>query len=115
MHEQDNPLKTVELSTEQNYNMIDGLLAIPQVELYGGHDASTLAGAISWNVKGHSCSEIASSLGSRYNVAVASGAQGALLAIQPLNITGVVRTSVHYFTSKEDIDALLSGLKDMLK
>ena len=26
MHEQDNPLKTVELSIEQNYNMIDGLL-----------------------------------------------------------------------------------------
>ncbi len=26
MHEQDNPLKTVELSTEQSYNMIDGLL-----------------------------------------------------------------------------------------
>ena len=26
MHEQDNPLKTVELSTEQNYNMIDGVL-----------------------------------------------------------------------------------------
>ena len=26
MHEQDNPLKTVELSTEQNYNMIDGIL-----------------------------------------------------------------------------------------
>ena len=26
MYEQDNPLKTVELSNEQNYNMIDGLL-----------------------------------------------------------------------------------------
>ena len=26
MYEQDNLLKTVELSTEQNYNMIDGLL-----------------------------------------------------------------------------------------
>lgn len=26
MYEQDNPLKTAELSTEQNYNMIDGLL-----------------------------------------------------------------------------------------
>ena len=26
MYEQDNPLNTVELSTEQNYNMIDGLL-----------------------------------------------------------------------------------------
>ena len=30
MYEQDNPLKTVELSTKQNYNMIDGLLpALP--------------------------------------------------------------------------------------
>ena len=27
MHEQENPLKTVELSTEQNYNMIDELLS----------------------------------------------------------------------------------------
>ena len=26
MYEQDTPLKTVELSNEQNYNMIDGLL-----------------------------------------------------------------------------------------
>ena len=26
MHEQDTPLKTVELSTEQNYNLIDGQL-----------------------------------------------------------------------------------------
>ena len=26
MYEQDNPMKTVELSTEQNYNVIDGLL-----------------------------------------------------------------------------------------
>lgn len=101
-------------NSEMTQYMIDGLLAIPQVELYGGKDASMLAGAISWNVKGHSCSEIASRLGNEYNVAVASGAQGALLAIQPLNITGVVRTSVHYFTSKEDIDALLNGLKDML-
>lgn len=30
MHEQDNPLKTVELSTEQNYNMIDGPALPPQ-------------------------------------------------------------------------------------
>ena len=42
MYEQDNPLKTVELSTEQNYNMIDGLLnnaptlppQLPEKELY---------------------------------------------------------------------------------
>lgn len=31
MYKQDNPLKTVELSTEQNYNMIDGLLNNGQI------------------------------------------------------------------------------------
>ena len=94
--------------------MIDGLLAIPEVELYGTHDAQKLAGVISWNVRGHSCSEIASRLGKEANVCVASGAQGALLAIRPLGVNGVVRSSVHYFTSKEDIDALLAGLKKIL-
>lgn len=106
--------KIYERNAEMTQYMIDGLLEIPEVELYGGHDAHAMAGAISWNVKGHSCSEIASRLGSECNVAVASGAQGALLAIQPLGIKGVVRTSVHYFTSKEDIDALLNGLKKIL-
>lgn len=34
MYEQDNSLKTVELSTEQNYNMIDGLLNNAQALLH---------------------------------------------------------------------------------
>lgn len=94
--------------------MIDGLLAIPEVDLYGSHDARRLAGIVSWNVRGHDCFEIASRLGKEANVAVASGSQGAFLAIRPLGIQGVVRSSVHYFTDERDIDALLDGLKKIL-
>ena len=91
--------------------MIDGLVSIAQVELYGTRDASRLAGVISWNLKGRDCAEVARELGEKYNVAVASGAQGSLLAIRPLGITGVVRTSGHCFTTKEDIDKLLEGVE----
>lgn len=93
--------------------MIDSLLTVPQVNLYGTRDASRLAGVISWTVEGHTCEEIASQLGER-GVAVASGAQGSILAIAPLGIKSVVRSSVHYFTEKKDIDALVRGLKEIL-
>ena len=100
-------------NAETTQYMIDGLLSIPQVELYGGRDASKLAGVISWNVRGMDCAAVASKLGDR-GVAVASGAQGALLAIRPLGIKGVVRSSVHYFTEKRDVDALVEGVRKIL-
>ncbi len=101
-------------NAETTQYMIDGLLSIPQVELYGGRDAGKLAGVISWNVRGMDCAVVASKLGER-GVAVASGAQGALLAIRPLGIKGVVRSSVHYFSEKRDVDALIDSLHDILK
>lgn len=94
--------------------MIDELAAIPEVKLYGTRDASRLAGVISWNVKGRSWEEVAEELGAR-GVAVASGAQGSVLAIAPLGIKGVIRTSVHYFSTTEDIDALTASLRDILQ
>ena len=100
-------------NAETTQYMIDGLLSIPQVELYGGRDANKLAGVISWNVRGMDCAAVASKLGDR-GVAVASGAQGALLAIRPLGIKGVVRSSVHYFTEKRDVDALVEGVRKIL-
>lgn len=100
-------------NAETTQYMIDGLLSIPQVELYGGCDASKLAGVISWNVRGMDCAAVASKLGER-GVAVASGAQGALLAIRPLGIKGVVRSSVHYFTEKRDVDALVEEVRKIL-
>lgn len=100
---------------ELNQYMIDGLLGIPQVELYGTHDAKKVVGAVSWNVRGMSSDAVAARLGNEYNVCVASGSQGSIYALQPNHVSSVVRSSVHYYSMKEDIDALIGALKDMLK
>lgn len=100
---------------ELNRYMIDGLLSIPQVELYGTHDAEQIVGAVSFNVEGMSSDEVASRLGNEYNVCVASGSQGSIYALQPNHVSSVVRSSVHYYSVKEDIDALIGALRDMLK
>lgn len=93
--------------------MMDGLSDIPQVELYGTRDAAKIAGVISWNVRECDGAEIAGKLGEQ-GVAVANGAQGSIPAIAPLGIKSVVRSSVHYFNTRDDIDALLLGLERIL-
>jgi len=93
--------------------MIDKLLEIPEVVLFGTHDASRIAGVISWNVKGYSCEDIAEKLGD-LGIGVASGSQGSLMAIEPLGIKSVVRSSVHYPSTFEDIDKMIAALKQIL-
>lgn len=107
-------LKTIQNRIGQlTQYMIDSLLRIPEVELYGTHDASKLAGVISWNVRGRDGEEIAWKLGES-GVAVANGAQGSTLAIAPLGIQSVIRTSVHYFNLDEDIDKLIFELRKIV-
>ena len=48
------------------------------------------------------------------NGAVASGAQGSLLAIKPKGRTSIVRTSVHYCNTRKDIDALAEALRKIV-
>ena len=48
------------------------------------------------------------------NVAVASGAQGSLLAIKPKGRISIVRTSVHYCNTRKDIDALAEALRKIV-
>ena len=93
--------------------LVERLKEIRGIEIYGPTDPELQAGILSWNMRRLSPDEIVSRLWKSRRIAVASGDQGSPLAIQPLHITGVVRTSVHYFNSREDIDSLATVLKSI--
>lgn len=106
-----NIIKYIRQLTQQ---MIDVLLSHKEIQLYGCTDVAYLAGILSWNVKGMTDSEVATKLDKVKKVAVASGAQGSLNSIKPHGVKSVVRSSVHYFTLPEDIQALDEALKVIL-
>jgi cysteine desulfurase/selenocysteine lyase len=95
--------------------MIDEISSFDGIETYRISDIANQAGIMSWNMKGQDSNEVAVELFKQRKIAVASGAQGSLLALLPLNVKGVVRTSVQFFNTEEDIEILAKTLRKMTK
>ena len=91
--------------------MINEISSIDGIETYCLSDLSHQAGIISWNIKGRDPNEVATELYSRRKIAVASGAQGSLLALSPFNIKGVVRASVQFFNTEDEVDLLAETVR----
>lgn len=94
--------------------MIEHLRAISGVTFHGSARLDRQAGIVMWGVDGMDPSHVAKELDRIGNVATASGAQGSLLAIKPKGLTSIVRTSVHYCNTREDIDALTAALRKVV-
>lgn len=94
--------------------MIESLRATAGVTFHGSGRLDRQAGIAMWTVDGMDPDRVARELDRIGNVAVASGAQGSLLAIKPKGVTSIVRTSVHYCNTQEDIDALAAALRKIV-
>ncbi len=94
--------------------MIETLRATPKVIFHGSARLDRQAGIVMWNVEGMDPDQVARELDRIGNVAVASGAQGSLLAIKPKGVTSIVRTSVHYCNTRGDLDALAAALRKIV-
>ena len=94
--------------------MIENLWATAGVIFHGSARLDRQAGIVMWSVDGMEPDRVAKVLDETGNVAVASGAQGSLLAIKPKGVTGIVRTSVHYCNTRGDIDALAAALRNVV-
>ncbi|HSB71723.1 MAG TPA: cysteine desulfurase [Candidatus Methylomirabilis sp.] len=94
--------------------MIETLRATPRVNFHGSSRLDRQAGIVMWSVQGMNPDQVARELDRIGKVAVASGAQGSLLAIKPKGVTSIVRTSVHCCNTREDIDALAAALRKMV-
>lgn len=120
--------------------LIDGLNQIEEIKIYGHPDLTRFprVGTLAFNISGIDHGLVAAILNDFHNIAVRNGCFCAhpyvkvLMAeeIDQLNLKkqdlfstkskwkqhiGMVRASVGLYTTEEDIDALLAGIKDVIK
>ena len=96
-------------------HLIDGLCAIPEVTVYGPLKFPRAA-AISFNIDGMDCADVAMILETYYDISVRSGLQCAPDTHRMLgtfDMNGTVRVSPGLFTTTEEIDAFLSAIREI--
>lgn len=97
-------------------HLIDGLTAIPGVVVYGPH-TSPRAAAVSFNIEGMDCADVAMILESYYDISVRSGLQCAPDTHRMLGtfeLDGTVRVSPGLFTKAEEIDAFIKAITEIV-
>ena len=103
--------------TEQKLlqTLIDGLTSIPGVVVYGPL-TSPRAAAISFNIEGMDCADVAMILESYYDISVRSGLQSAPdthRMLGTIDIGGTVRVSPGLFTTADEIDQFLWAVREI--
>ena len=95
--------------------LVDGLCAIPKVTVYGPL-TSPRAAAVSFNIDGMDCADVAMILETYYNISVRSGLQCAPDTHRMLgtfDIGGTVRVSPGLFTTEEEINTFLTAIREI--
>ena len=97
--------------------LIDGLVSMPEVTVYGPLTPPRAA-AVSFNIEGMDCADVAMILETYYDISVRAGLQCApdthrMLGTFDLN--GTVRVSPGLFTTDDEIDTFLNAIKEIIK
>ncbi len=105
---------------ELTKRMLDGLLAIPEITLYGEQHVETRLGAgepnrcgvVAFGVKGVSALDVAEAF-ARENIAVRAGAHYAEPFIRHLEQRSLCRASLALYTTEEDVDRFLEAAEQI--
>jgi cysteine desulfurase family protein len=95
--------------------LIEGLLAIPGITVYGGHDAHRQTATVSFNIRGLSPSEVGLRLDEGYGILCRVGLHCAPAAHKTIGTfpTGTVRFGLGYFNTMEEVERAVEAVKDM--
>lgn len=95
--------------------LLDGLSRIPGTLIYGPLEWEKRVGIVSFNLGEYSSSELASLLDQDYGICVRSGLHCSPLAHRTLGTLrrGVVRASLSYLNTPQDVVALLHALREI--
>jgi selenocysteine lyase/cysteine desulfurase len=92
--------------------LLDGLLGIPGVTVWGPHDLADRVPTVAFTIDGRAPAEVANALAAE-RIAVWSGHNYALGPVEALGLTGsggVVRAGVVRYITDDDIDRLLAAV-----
>jgi cysteine desulfurase family protein (TIGR01976 family) len=92
--------------------MLEGLLSLESVTVYGPPDLVDRAPTIAFNVAGHDSGAIARILADR-QIAVWDGDYYAIEAMAALGIDGAVRAGIALYVTTDDIDRLVTAVADI--
>ena len=92
------------------------LREIPNLTVYGDKDLDKRVGILAINPSKISANDLAQILAEKYHIATRAGAHCAPLCHKALGTeeAGLVRFSLSYFNSKEEIDEAIKALKEIL-
>lgn len=98
---------------ELTRRLIAGLLEIPGVIVYGGHDAELQTANVSFNIEGLAPSEVGLTLDEDYEVMSRVGLHCAPAAHRTIGTfpVGTVRFSLSYFNSTDEVDEALMAVR----
>lgn len=88
------------------------LSEIPEVKMLGA--PSERSGAISFNIDGMQCYDVATLL-DKLGIAVRSGTHCAQPLLRFFGLSGIVRVSPAYYNTFEEIDTFINGVKKIVK
>ena len=95
--------------------LVSELQMIPELDLYGAKELDVQAGIVAWNLLEMDPNQVARELDQMANIIVASGGQGSRLAMRHLGVEEIVRSSVHFYNSEEEIHKLIKAIKDLVQ
>lgn len=98
-------------------HLMDGLTSLSGVTIYGHTHPALKTPVVSFNVDGKDPKAVGELLYDRYGIALRAGfhcAPMAHQAIGTLSRGGTVRASMGYYTSMDDVDALLAALEEVV-
>lgn len=95
--------------------LMEGLLDIPGIKLYGPGNADKQTAVIAFNVQGMDCGEVSLQLDYDYNIVTRAGLHCAPLAHTTLGTLeeGACRLSWGYFSTKEEIEYVIKAVADI--
>jgi cysteine desulfurase/selenocysteine lyase len=95
--------------------LITGLQKIPGVTVYAPSDPMKRTSVVSFNVEGFHPHEVAQYLDSESDIMVRSGHHCCMPVMNALGIFGSVRASTHVYSSLTEIEALIAGVKELVR